>query len=527
MAVVDSLLDSLRVKLSGATDDLIQVELFNTIDELAREALRIAPPSDMDASPSTWLPDAQWAPNYQALMDGTLARMYAQVGRPWSSPELAKYHQDRYLVLLQLARSEASAVPGSIYERVLYNLRTVVPLARDGELRLAMFATVQKVRQDALNLAPLGDSDIDESTWLPSTAWDDAYLALLYGSLAYLYAEGNKAWSSSDLATLNQAKFIEELVHVRESDSASPSSVYNRILNNIRAQVPAIRAGALRLEIYNVADKIRREALRLAPLDAIDTDPEQWLPVTQWDDCYQAMLNGVLARLYSQTGRAWFNAQGAQMHYTLYLQELDLIRNETADATNDDTDKLMDMARVKLPGARDNIIQHELYASMEEFLRTTNVWVEEIEITTVVDEQTYVVIPTELATITRLISVVDSDDIDVRAYFKTPGELYLVTAPSTAETLTVKVALTVAGPTDDAGFPRAPSWIYSKYREDLLDGVVGRMMGHPAKPYSNERLAVYHLRRFRNAMAVAKAEGRHGYLFSGQQWKFPTAFSVR
>lgn len=65
-----------------------------------------------------------------------------------------------------------------------------------------------------------------------------------------------------------------------------------------------------------------------------------------------------------------------------------------------------------------------------------------------------------------------------------------------------------------------PDTAYSKYYEGILDGVLGRLYGHPAKPYSNPAIAEYHLRRFRNFIGEAAAEAKQGG-FAGQNWKFP------
>lgn len=65
-----------------------------------------------------------------------------------------------------------------------------------------------------------------------------------------------------------------------------------------------------------------------------------------------------------------------------------------------------------------------------------------------------------------------------------------------------------------------PDAAYAKYYEALLDGVLGKLYGHPAKPYSNPSLAEYHLRRFRNAIGEAVAEQKGGG-FAGQNWQFP------
>lgn len=103
--------------------------------------------------------------------------------------------------------------------------------------------------------------------------------------------------------------------------------------------------------------------------------------------------------------------------------------------------------------------------------------------------------------------------------------LWFPTGPDTMEvwptpemyedTLRVRVALI---PTVDA--TEFPNISLAKHYEGLLDGVLGRLYAHPAKPYSNPSLGEYHLRRFRNAIGVAAAEFKQGG-FAGQNWTYP------
>jgi hypothetical protein len=415
-ATVDLLLDNLRAKLTGATDDLIKLELFNTADEVAREALRVAAPADPAGDPADWLPSDQWVPNYQPLLDGTLARMYAQANRPWASPDLAKVHMDRYMVLLQLARSEAAGSPTTIYERILSNLRAQIPLARDADFRL---------------------------------------------------------------------------------------------------------------EIYNTIDKIRREALRLPPLTDTDTDPADWLPADKWDDAYLAILHGTLFRLFSQTAKPWTNPDYAKAQYILYSQELELLRGEEASAASRDWHRLMDMARIRLPGARDNVIQLEFAATLDEFFQGTNVWLEEIEATVRPGQMKVELYPTGPAAIVRLISVADSDGFQVRATMPIIGELHLRSPVSKPQIYRATVSLASEGTADRDGFPFVPRWVLGLYANDLMDGLLGRMMSQLAKPYTNERMAVFHMRKFNDAIARIRVEARHQNTFAAQRWRFPQSFATR
>lgn len=73
-------------------------------------------------------------------------------------------------------------------------------------------------------------------------------------------------------------------------------------------------------------------------------------------------------------------------------------------------------------------------------------------------------------------------------------------------------------PTDAA--TSLPDVAARRHFDGILDGALGRVYGHPAKPYSNPTLAEYHLRRFRNAISKAKGEVQQGAA-AGQNWVYP------
>lgn len=417
-ATTSAILDNIRVRLPGVADAVINLELFNTCDELAREALRESPPVNVDADPASWLPAAQWVPNYQALLNGTLYRLHAQLGKPYSSPDLAKLHSERYSAYLDLARTEA----------------------------------------------------------------------------------------------------------------ATTTTTYDRIVSSIRSNIPMVRDTAIELELYNTIDKIRREALRLTILDESFTDPTDYLPDTAtWSQCYQAVLHGALAGLYAQLDKPWANADLAKAHSVLYQQELDLVRGEESSSPTTDLTRLMDLLRVRLPGARDEIIKLELFSTLDEFFRDSNLWQEDIvfPVTSgVTDEYEFVNgdrdQPQIKATYNRLMYILDDNDQETYGCMQQPGVVNLSTAPSANVNYTARFALSVTDPTTSDGYPTLPGWILAKYRDDFLDGVLARMMTQPAKSYSNPTLATYHARRFRNAIAKARAEAQVRNVYRGQSWRFPS-----
>ena len=183
-----------------------------------------------------------------------------------------------------------------------------------------------------------------------------------------------------------------------------------------------------------------------------------------------------------------------------------------------DITQLMSVARTRIPGVLDGALQLELYEVTKEFLATSNVWQEDIDFTTIANTTSYVVVPTD-GTIERLFWVLDENDIPVAATMQVPGEVVLDNEPTGGDDLTATVVLKPSD-LDGDGYPVFPEWIYTKYGGVFLDGLLGRMMSQVAKPYSNERLSVYHMRRFRDGMAIAKSESQRKNT-PRQAWRFP------
>jgi hypothetical protein len=67
--------------------------------------------------------------------------------------------------------------------------------------------------------------------------------------------------------------------------------------------------------------------------------------------------------------------------------------------------------------------------------------------------------------------------------------------------------------------------VIEKYQDYVASGVLSRLTTQPGKPYSNQKLAVYHGRHFMEGVALAKKEARQGHVFGGQRWAFPQTFA--
>lgn len=200
-----------------------------------------------------------------------------------------------------------------------------------------------------------------------------------------------------------------------------------------------------------------------------------------------------------------------------------------------DMNRLMDNARIKLPGALDGVLQMEMVNVLNEFLNGSNIWTEDIPfgVTPTSDTYlenptawTYTIVPTR-GSINRLMALVTSDGLPVPAGMEIPGDVVLGRQPSEADTYTARVSLVLGDQMTKEGYPDFPQWLLSKYYADILDGLLGAMMGQLAKPYSNPQLAQYHMRRFRSAISQAKVEAQHQNVYRGQSWRFPQNFVRR
>lgn len=189
-----------------------------------------------------------------------------------------------------------------------------------------------------------------------------------------------------------------------------------------------------------------------------------------------------------------------------------------------DTTRLMNSLRMRLPGALDDAVRAEYFATMNEFFQGSNLWQTDVTLSVTPGTLTYTITPAS-GTIVRLVSLVNASGLPAEASMETPGTLDLYYDPGTAQTYTAAVVLTVKDPTDGEGYPTFPSWVLTKYGNEILDGVLGRMMTQLGKPYSNQQLAIFHLRRFRSAISKAKVEAQHKNLYRGQAWSFPRTFT--
>lgn len=196
-----------------------------------------------------------------------------------------------------------------------------------------------------------------------------------------------------------------------------------------------------------------------------------------------------------------------------------------------DIERLMNNARVSLPGATTDAMQLVLFAVMDEFFKGTNLWQEDIDFTVRGGEPAgtiYYLMPTGPCVIDKFMwcfGVPTADEVRGRpiyAAMSTPGELVLRTQPKTDEVYRATVALTVADPTQRDGYVSFPKWVLDKYRAVILDGLLGKMFSQPSKPFTNTQMAVYHLRKFKAGISDGRVECQRNNVYRSQAWRFPS-----
>lgn len=200
-----------------------------------------------------------------------------------------------------------------------------------------------------------------------------------------------------------------------------------------------------------------------------------------------------------------------------------------------DIDRLMNNARSRLPGAIDTALQLELFNVMDEFFKKSNVWNEDIDLIIPGLDPAgtiYELTPTGPALIDKLLWVFQIPDDtsigrgpQIGAAMQTPGQLTLALQPSSNVNYRVTVALTVQDPTLRNGYVTFPAWVLAKYRDAILDGLLGAMMSQPNKPYTNTQLGVFHMRKFIQKTASARVEWTRNNNYRAQAWAFPQGFS--
>lgn len=280
-ALTDNTYRLLRAQVTGATDRIVKLALFETVSELCRLSLNTDPPTDPTTDYTTWLTDDQWLKNHTLVIAGTLARLYAMPKRPWSDIDTARVNKEQYDTLLSYARADAAS--GELVDpsaRLLGAIRARLPGAKDSQTRLALFDTLQ----DACSRARV---------------WTE--------QVPYRLVPGKQVFSvAQDKARVVTLLDVAHPVLDQRSVAYSDEKV----------------AISVDIETLDPADYLYL-TMALAPsLDVDMDDPQQWIPHDLYASKYTLLLHGVLGTMMLQTAKPYSNTSLGQYHTQVYSREL-------------------------------------------------------------------------------------------------------------------------------------------------------------------------------------------------------------
>jgi hypothetical protein len=190
-------------------------------------------------------------------------------------------------------------------------------------------------------------------------------------------------------------------------------------------------------------------------------------------------------------------------------------------------DRLMETIRPHLPGAIDDAIRLELFLVCQDFFRRSDTWREDIAVTLRAGEKVADLMP-YVGRVERLLYVVNKDGIGVRGAIMPDFEtIQFPFEANQLETYTATVSITVSDPVSRDAFPIVPYEIVQRYTDELIAGILAKMMAQPAKPYTNLSLAQFYNSRYRGGTARARNEKNTGNTMGSQRWAFPQTFQNR
>lgn len=206
------------------------------------------------------------------------------------------------------------------------------------------------------------------------------------------------------------------------------------------------------------------------------------------------------------------------------------------DETKGYVTDLLNQCRIELPGAADVAIRQRAYPVLHEFFNYSNAWTETIPVTTINGQQDYTITPAEVppGQIIRLGAVIDNNLINYPADMPRIGTLEFITTPTTASTLNVIVIKTVARPMNADGtldhtypVPDVPPSFWGLWQQAWVHGIVGYMMMEKNRPYSDEKMGLFHLQMFRDGVKAARVAALRRNTWGTNTWMYPQQFRMR
>lgn len=207
-----------------------------------------------------------------------------------------------------------------------------------------------------------------------------------------------------------------------------------------------------------------------------------------------------------------------------------------------DFERVMNQARVQLTGSSEAGLKGTLFDVLDEFCDVSNCWVEWLQIAIQTSTQMYQIFPQHGGMINRLITALDTNQVVLpgalsfgdspasfvgqpNSYVNPPGVIFSLTYPqNTSYTANILVSKKIILPNSKDDVPDGPGWLIPKYGRYITEGLIGSMMTQPGTSYTSVAGAQFHLRKFRDGMAMAKTETMRANIFGAQSWSYPRQY---
>jgi|SRR5215831_2392346 len=193
--------------------------------------------------------------------------------------------------------------------------------------------------------------------------------------------------------------------------------------------------------------------------------------------------------------------------------------------TEEEIFKLLAEANSVLTGASDAQLNISLFDTLREFFQNSNSWMEWIQFVVIPNTQNYPITPTT-GRILRLLNVLDQNASPQQAIMPDIGVISFLYPYTTTQPMWACVTKTVVKAFKDGvpAPPLFPDWVLPTYGNGILEGLLGRMMMQPNQSWSDKQTGMFFSLKFRNAIAMARADALRGRTVGSQAWAYPQTF---
>lgn len=258
----DNILRILKVQLPGVMPKVLALALGETVTDLCRDGLGKDGPQDYAGEPANWLAADEWIDHHGTIVSGTLARLMAQVGKPYTNVELASVHNTIFVQGVTRARERMATTEEASngFTRVMANLRYAVPAVRDPAIQQELFNTVDEFRRNVLQRDP-PDPTKSATEWLSEEEYASYFRLLTAGTLYRLFMQSNKPWTDLKAAALQQQVYSDEVATTRaDAGDDAADDPTDRLMSSIRADLPGAKDAVILQALFEVVDEACRHA---------------------------------------------------------------------------------------------------------------------------------------------------------------------------------------------------------------------------------------------------------------------------